>query len=131
MHSTLAIGIESRALIYLVAPTTKKHLCLILGHAGYYRRFIQKYALTIAPIKTSLTWTVRFSLDNECQDTFSLVISYQGSKPVLGEDAQKMQMIDPSIADRPSTQGMRKLAIGMVTIGKKKNLLLKGAAFGH
>ena len=50
---------------------------------------------------------------------------------MLGEDMQKMQMIDPIIVDNPSTQGMRKLAFGTVTIGKKKKLPLKGEASGN
>ena len=61
----------------------------------------------------------------------SPVISYLERNPIFGEDARKMQMIDHNIADRPSTQGMQKLPIERITIGKKQNLPLQGAASKH
>lgn len=60
-------------IIKLAFPTTEKQLCSILGNIGYYRKFIQGYALINAPMEKLLKKDVSFFWDEECQKNFELL----------------------------------------------------------
>ena len=51
-HQGLMVDLTKIAVIInLQAPTTEKQLRSILGHTGYYKKFIQGYALITAPME--------------------------------------------------------------------------------
>lgn len=110
MHPTLAknkdADTEGRVTVYSATLTTRKQLWSLLGHAGYYRKFVWEYALITTPLRDLFTQGVWFSWDETCRENMYLVVRYLRNKPVLGEDAQKAQVFDPSIAGMWSAQGM-------------------------
>ena len=57
----------------LEIPENVKKLRLILGHIGYYQKFIQGYALITAPMEKFLKKDVSFCWDEECQKSFELL----------------------------------------------------------
>ena len=59
--------------INLVVPTMEKQLRYILGHTGYYRKFIQGYALITTPMEKLLKKDVSFFWDDEFQKSFELL----------------------------------------------------------
>ena len=70
-------------IINLAAPTTEKQLCSILGHTGYYRKFIQGYALITTPMEQLLKKDVSFFQNDECQKSFELLKEKMISVPIL------------------------------------------------
>ena len=70
-------------IINLVVPTTEKQLCSIVGHTGYYRKFIQGYALIMTPMEKLLKKDVSFFWDEECQKSFELLKENMVSAPIL------------------------------------------------
>ena len=52
-------------IINMAAPTTEKQLRSILRHTGYYRKFIQGYALISTPMEKLLKKDVSFFLDDD------------------------------------------------------------------
>ena len=70
-------------IINLVVPTTEKQLCLILGHTGYYLKFIQGYALITTNMENMLKKDVSFFWDDECQKSFELLKEKMVSAPIL------------------------------------------------
>jgi len=54
----------------LPVPTTHKDVCSFLGHAGYYRRFIEKFTKITSPLFQLLTKAMEFSWNVQCQTAF-------------------------------------------------------------
>jgi len=53
-------------IVNLEAPRSIKQLCLMLGHTGYYRKFIKAYAQITAPMEKLLKKDATFCWDEEC-----------------------------------------------------------------
>ena len=61
----------------------EKQLRSILGHMGYYRKFIQGYALITAPMEKFLKKDSSFFWNDECQQSFELLKEKMVSAPIL------------------------------------------------
>jgi hypothetical protein len=48
-------------------PTLVKQLCTMLGHTGYYRKFIKGYAQITTPMEKLLKKDCQFGWTDECQ----------------------------------------------------------------
>ena len=70
-------------IINFPVPTTEKQLRSILGHTGYYQKFIQGYALITTPMEKFLKKDVSFFWDDECQKSFELLKENMVSAPIL------------------------------------------------
>lgn len=54
-------------IVNLEAPMNVKHLCAMLGHMGYYRKFIKAYAHNTTPMEKLLKKDATFYWDEEFQ----------------------------------------------------------------
>ena len=54
-------------IVNLPAPNSVKQLRIVLGHTGYYRKFIKGYAKITAPMEKLLKKDVKFIWNEECQ----------------------------------------------------------------
>ena len=54
----------------LPSPTNVKTVRQILGHAGFYRRFIQNFSKIAKPLYKLLEKDAKFEWDTECQQRF-------------------------------------------------------------
>lgn len=70
-------------IIKFPVPTMEKQLRSILGHTGYYKKFIQGYPLITAPMEKLLKKDVSFFWDDECQKSFELLKENMVSSPIL------------------------------------------------
>jgi hypothetical protein len=57
-------------IVDLPPPTLVKQLCTMLGHTGYYRKFIKGYSQITAPMENILNKDYQFSWTKECQQSF-------------------------------------------------------------
>ena len=55
----------------------------ILGHTGYYRKFIKGYALITTPMEKLLKKDLSFFWDEECQKSFATVKENMVTAPIL------------------------------------------------
>lgn len=55
---------------HIPIPTSQKEVGSFLGHAWYYRRFIENFAKIVAPMFKLLTKDAYFLLDTFCQNVF-------------------------------------------------------------
>ena len=101
MHPTLA-EIGDAIITYPPTPAIKGSLRSLLSHVGYYKKFVWKYVVIIAPLKDFLTKAAPFFWDDTCRANISLGLKYLGLKAVLGEDAQEAQLFKPSVAGMQS-----------------------------
>ena len=51
-------------------PRSVTEVCSFLGLTGYYRRFVEGFSMTAAPITRSLQKNVRFEWSEKCQASF-------------------------------------------------------------
>ena len=70
-------------IVNLEIPENVKKLHLILGHIGYYLKFIQGYELITAPMEKFLKKDVTFSWDEECHKSFELLKEKMAIVPIL------------------------------------------------
>ena len=54
-------------IVNLPAPNSVKQLRTVLGHTGYYRKFIKGYAKITAPMEKLLKKDVKFLWNEKCQ----------------------------------------------------------------
>jgi hypothetical protein len=54
-------------ILYIQPPTSVKHLCMTLGHTGYYRKFIKGYTQITTPMEKLLKKDVKFQWNDDCQ----------------------------------------------------------------
>ena len=54
----------------LPPPQTQKDVRIFLGHAGYYRRFIENFTKIATPMFRLLTKDAHFVWDSQCQTAF-------------------------------------------------------------
>jgi hypothetical protein len=67
----------------LPMPTTQKDVCNFLGHAGYYRRFIENFTKIASPLFQLLTKATEFSWNEQCQTTFETMKEKLSIAPIL------------------------------------------------
>jgi hypothetical protein len=57
-------------IVDLPPPTSVRQLCTMLGHIGYYRKFIKGYAQITTPMEKLLKKYCQFQWTEECQESF-------------------------------------------------------------
>ena len=70
-------------ILHLPAPKTQRELRGFLGHAGYYRRFIENFSKIFAPIFRLLAKDSEFSWSTACQQSFETLKEKLVHVPVL------------------------------------------------
>ena len=81
-------GIEvDRAKVKLISklpsPTNVKIVRQFLGHAGFYRRFIQDFSKISKPLYKLLEKDVKFEWNAECQQRFERLKAYLTNAPIV------------------------------------------------
>nr|GEV88343.1 reverse transcriptase domain-containing protein [Tanacetum cinerariifolium] len=87
-HKISKLGIEvDRAKVDVIAkllhPTTVKGVRSFLGHAGFYRRFIQDFSKTARPMTHLLKKETPFVFSKECIDAFNTLKKKFIKAPIL------------------------------------------------
>ena len=67
----------------LPPPTSVKGVRSFLGHAGFYRRFIQDFSKVSKPLSNLLMQGVPFKFNNPCMNTFELLKKKLISAPIV------------------------------------------------
>ncbi|GJS26572.1 reverse transcriptase domain-containing protein [Tanacetum coccineum] len=87
-HKISKSGIEvDRAKVEVIAklphPTTVKGVCSFLGHAGFYRRFIQDFSKIARPMTHLLEKETPFFFSKECIESFNTLKRKLTEAPIL------------------------------------------------
>ncbi|GJX94079.1 reverse transcriptase domain-containing protein [Tanacetum coccineum] len=87
-HKISKSGIEvDRAKVEVIAklphPTTVKGVCSFLGHAGFYRRFIQDFSKIARPMTHLLEKETLFFFSKECIESFNTLKRKLTEAPIL------------------------------------------------
>ena len=69
-------------ILSLPPPTNVKMLQAMLGHTGYYRKFIKGYAMITAPMEKLLRKDAAFEWNQECQGSFDTLKANMVLAPV-------------------------------------------------
>ena len=67
----------------LPPPTNVKTVRQFLGHAGFYRRFIQDFSKIVKPLYKLLEKDATFEWDSECQQRFEELKAYLTTAPIV------------------------------------------------
>ena len=67
----------------LPIPKTVKEIRSFLGHAGFYRRFIQNFSAIARPLNNLLEKDAKFDWNYACQEAFEKLIKMLTSTPVM------------------------------------------------
>ena len=67
----------------LPSPTNVKTVREFLGHAGFYRRFIQNFSKIAKPLYKLLEKDAKFEWDAECQQRFEELKAYLTTAPIV------------------------------------------------
>jgi hypothetical protein len=70
-------------IVNLPPPTSVKQLRTVLGHIGYYRKFIKGYVQIIAPMAKILTKYFQFQWTEQCQQSFDTLKQKMVTVPIL------------------------------------------------
>ena len=70
-------------IVNLPSPRTQKDVRSFLGHAGYYRRFIENFTKVASPMFKLLTKDTKFCWDDNCQSAFEELKAKLSMAPVL------------------------------------------------
>src|SRR5713101_1556914 len=70
-------------IVNLPPPKSVKQLRTILGHTGYYRKFIQGYAQITAPMERQLKKDINFEGTPECQASLDILKEKMVTAPIL------------------------------------------------
>ena len=89
-HKISATGLEvdqSKVSIIktLVPPTIVKGIRSFLGHAGFYRRFIQDFSKVARPLCRLLEKDTKFNFDDSCQAAFEEIKIRLVQAPIIAE----------------------------------------------
>ena len=71
-----------------------------MGLAGYYRRFVKRFSMTVAPMTRLLQKNVRFEWSEKCQASFEKLKSFLIEAPILTQstyDKEYVIFIDASL----------------------------------
>ena len=67
----------------LPPPNSVKKLRTMLGHTGYYRKFIKGYAHIITPMEKKLKKDIKFEWTPECQESLDILKEKMVTAPIL------------------------------------------------
>ena len=67
----------------LPSPTNVKTVRQFLGHAGFYRRFINDFSKISKPLYKVLEKDAKFAWDDECQRSFEELNAYLTTTPIV------------------------------------------------
>ena len=67
----------------LSAPCTVKEVCSFLGHAGFYKRFIQDFSKNARPLCKLLVTDAPFVFDEDCKRAFGDLKRILTSTPII------------------------------------------------
>ena len=67
----------------LQPPTTVKAIRSFLGHAGFYRRFIQDFSRIARPLTRLLCKEIKFDFNSECLAAFHTIKGALVSVPIV------------------------------------------------
>lgn len=70
-------------IVNMEIPENVKKFFSILGHTGYYRKFIQVYTLITAPMENLLNKDATFCWDEDFQKSFELLKENMVNAPIL------------------------------------------------
>ena len=70
-------------IVKLPAPNSVKQLRTVIGHIGYYRKFIKDYAKITAPMEKLLNKDVKFLWNEECQQSLDTLKEKMITAPIL------------------------------------------------
>ena len=87
-HVISSRGIEiNKAIIELISklpsPTNVKTVRQFLGHAGFYRRFINDFSKIAKPLYKLPEKDVKFVWEEECQESFEELKSHLTTTPIV------------------------------------------------
>ncbi|GKC51677.1 reverse transcriptase domain-containing protein [Tanacetum coccineum] len=87
-HKISKSGIEvDKAKVYVIAklphPTSVKGIRIFLGHAGFYRRFIQDFSKIARPMTHLLEKDTPFIFSKECIEVFEILKKKLTEAPIL------------------------------------------------
>lgn len=77
------LGAKVEAILDFPKPGCKRDIQRFLGMAGYYRRFINKFADIVSPLTNLLKKSAKFEWDESCQSGFDLLKTFLCSYPIL------------------------------------------------
>ena len=60
-------------IVNIPSPKIQKEVRIFLGHAGYYRRFIENFTKIVAPMFKLLMKDVEFQWTESCQSAFEVL----------------------------------------------------------
>ena len=69
----------------LLPPTTVKGIRKILGHVGFYRRFIRDFSKIARPLCRLLEKDAKFNFDESCQYSFEEIKSRLVEAPIMAK----------------------------------------------
>ena len=69
----------------LMPSTTVKGIRSLLGHAGFYRRFIRDFSKIARPLCRLLEKDAKFNFDESCQNSFEEIKSRLVEAPIMGK----------------------------------------------
>ena len=72
-----------KVMMSLNPPTNVKAIRSFLGHAGFYRRFIQDFSRIARPLTILLSKEIKFDFDSECLAAFHTIKGALVSAPVV------------------------------------------------
>ena len=68
---------------HLPTPKSVKEVRSFLGHAGFYRRFIQNFSAISRPLCNLLAKDANFEWTQECEDAFRMLVVKLTSAPII------------------------------------------------
>lgn len=77
------IPVKTKVISAMTAPTDLRGVQVILGMAGYYQRFIPRFAEVAQPLFFLLKSNIDFKWTNECKEAFQLLKDTLISQPFL------------------------------------------------
>ena len=84
--STAGIKVDPtkiEVIVKLPPPTNQKGVRILLGHAGYYRRFVENFTKVASPLFKLLTKESEFHQNDECQAAFDKLKENFSSAPIV------------------------------------------------
>jgi hypothetical protein len=72
-----------KIILDLKPPVNKKQIKILLGHTGYYRKFIRHYSDITFPMDELLRKDVEFKWSQDCQESFKFLKKKLVEAPIL------------------------------------------------
>jgi hypothetical protein len=72
-----------QAIEKMPCPTNVKGIRSILGHAGFYRRFIKDFSKILKPLTNLLKKDAPFGFDDDCKEAFEILKKALITAPIV------------------------------------------------